>query len=212
MKPKKRLIFALVGIYVLLAGGISAYYWYQDECFVVANDARVKLDFALVRSPATGCLETLPVYGQQAVKAGEVLAVVVAGERLPVVAPVTGKVLRLAVTAGEQVIQGQPLLAVGDPATAYVEARIPENRAVRVQAGQPVTLELAAVPGRTFTGMVAGAGRYTEAVVWPVTAVVPARQQPKETALVPVKIAVEAAPLAPGTGAAVKIRVKGAGR
>jgi HlyD family secretion protein len=81
-----------------------------------------------------------------------------------VVSPIDGIVSRLRVRAGEMVvigIQNQPgttLMTVSDLSQIDAEVKAAEADVLRLALGQPATVTLEAVPGRTFTGKVVEIG------------------------------------------------------
>ncbi|MEZ5317118.1 MAG: efflux RND transporter periplasmic adaptor subunit [Vicinamibacterales bacterium] len=77
-----------------------------------------------------------------------------------IISPMAGIVSRLQVREGEMVvvgIQNQPgttLMTVSDLADIDAEVKVAEADVLRVAAGQPATVTLEALPGRTFRGAV----------------------------------------------------------
>ncbi|MBM7867850.1 HlyD family efflux transporter periplasmic adaptor subunit [Heliobacterium gestii] len=214
MKAKK-LIVLIIGVYLVTTVLISAYYGYEHVYFVQTDDAKVAVDLNVARAPIGGRITDLKVRENDAVGKDEVLAVVEGSpapnqpvQRTPVFVPSSGQVLRLDAREGEAVTAGQPLMAVADRADAYVLARFKEEESSRVQVGQTVDVTLDGAAGQVFPGIVSTINRNTEQITWPIISLTPARQQPKEDQLLNVKIQVPGAPLIPGTGASVKIRVK----
>ncbi|MFM1651588.1 efflux RND transporter periplasmic adaptor subunit [Brevibacillus sp. B_LB10_24] len=212
----KRLIFSLVAVYLTGSVLISGYYWYNYQYYVKTNDARAKVDLSLVTAPVTGKVYSLDVRENQEVKANEILGFMQAlnssassETRIPLIAPASGRVMRIGAAEGEIVTNGQNLVAIADLQTAYVEARLTETEATRVRVGQTVDVRLDTESGHTYPGVVSLVEGVTEKAVWPIVSLVPARQQPREEELVPVRIQVKDARLIPGTNASIKIRVRG---
>lgn len=81
-----------------------------------------------------------------------------------IVSPIAGVVTRLQVRQGEMVvigIQNQPgttLMTVSDLAAINAEVKVAEADVLRVAVGQPATVTLEALPGRTFPGRVIEVG------------------------------------------------------
>ncbi len=69
--------------------------------------------------------------------------------------PVGGAIQTLDVRQGMTVSQGQTLAQVTGLSSVWLTASVPEIQAGRVKPGQPITAELTAFPGETFTGRVA---------------------------------------------------------
>lgn len=108
----------------------------------------------------------------QRTRVGDVLA------KTAIVAPIDGIVTRLRVREGEMVvigIQNQPgttLMTVSDLGQIDAEVKVAEADVLRVALGQPATVTLEAVSGRTFRGRVVEIG----ASALPVTAGASARE------------------------------------
>jgi HlyD family secretion protein len=81
-----------------------------------------------------------------------------------ITAPIDGTVSRLQVREGEMVvigIQNQPgttLMTISDLSLIDAEVKVAEADVLRLQVGQPATVVLEAIPGRTFTGKVVEIG------------------------------------------------------
>jgi membrane fusion protein (multidrug efflux system) len=69
-------------------------------------------------------------------------------------APVDGIVSRRGVEVGQVVQAGQPLLAIVPLHAVWVVANFKETQLARVRQGQPATITVDGLPGRTFRGVV----------------------------------------------------------
>lgn len=212
----KRMIISLIALYLVGGALISGYYWHNKQYYVQSNDAHATVALSILRAPATGQILSLEIRENQEVKANEVIGFVQAragiaspGARVPLIAPAAGRVLRIGAQEGEVVTNGQNLLAIADLNATYVEARLTETEANRVRIGQSVDVSLDTADGKTFPGVVSMIEGVTEKAVWPIVSLTPARQQPREEELVPVRIEVKDAHLIPGTHASIKINVRG---
>ena len=77
------------------------------------------------------------------------------GQRIVVRAPLAGKVLDVAVAAGEyRNDTNAPLMTVADLRTVWVSSDVPETYIRFIQVGERVDIELVAYPGETFHGRV----------------------------------------------------------
>lgn len=74
---------------------------------------------------------------------------------MPVLAPVSGVVLRRMVQSGDWVDKGMTLYEMADLSRVWVEADVYEYELAGLRAGMPVTIETVAYPGETFAGTVA---------------------------------------------------------
>ncbi len=211
----KRLIVLILSLYVAASGGISLYYWLQHEHYVKTDNARTNVDVALLKAPAAGSIIELDVRENQQVRANEVIGYMQAGPvsstpgaRIPLLAPKSGYVLRVGVNEREVVTAGQPLAAVADLGSAYVEAHLMEKEASRVRVGQTVDVYLDTYGGQAFKGIVSRMENVTVKETWPIVSLVSSKE-PREEQLVSVRIQVPDTPLVPGTGAEVAIHVRG---
>jgi membrane fusion protein (multidrug efflux system) len=75
-----------------------------------------------------------------------------------IIAPIAGTVGRRSVRVGAYVNEGDPLLAIVPLDSVYVEANFRETQLARVRAGQPVQIEVDALPGVTLRGHVESLG------------------------------------------------------
>jgi membrane fusion protein (multidrug efflux system) len=71
-----------------------------------------------------------------------------------IIAPASGYVTRKSVQTGNQIKDGQPLMAVVDLDNLYVVANYKETEMERIRPGQPVRITVDAYPGKVFTGKV----------------------------------------------------------
>jgi membrane fusion protein, multidrug efflux system len=71
-----------------------------------------------------------------------------------IIAPAAGYITRKSVQTGNQVKDGQPLMAVVDLDTLYIVANYKETEMERLRPGQPVRITVDAYPGKVFTGKV----------------------------------------------------------
>ncbi|MFN8545559.1 MAG: efflux RND transporter periplasmic adaptor subunit [Candidatus Binatia bacterium] len=79
--------------------------------------------------------------------------------RLSLRAPVAGTVIERDVVRGQMVEPSRVLFRVADLSRLWLIAHAFERDAVRVEAGAPARVSLAALPGRAFSGTVALVGR-----------------------------------------------------
>ena len=131
----------------------------RDTAVAAADGARAQLQSA--QAAAARADESIRTAGRrqqqaraQAVGAGDLLA------KTEITSPIDGVVSRLQVRQGEMVvigIQNQPgttLMTISDLTDINAEIKVAEADVLRLKLGQPATVTLDAVPGRTFTGKV----------------------------------------------------------
>ena len=76
-------------------------------------------------------------------------------ERLPFRSPASGVVMEKAVVEGDAVMAGQRLFRIADLDQIWVEAEVYEADFARITKGQPATITLTYLPGKSFEGKVA---------------------------------------------------------
>lgn len=70
-------------------------------------------------------------------------------------APISGKVLEIAVAPGEYHTEtGTPLMVIADLSTLWATSQVPENQIRLIHIGERVEIELTAFPGEIFQGRV----------------------------------------------------------
>lgn len=74
--------------------------------------------------------------------------------RIPVYTPLSGIVIEKIVQEGQYVNMGDPLFAIADLSTVWVEVEVYENEFSFVKLGQSVAIQSQSYPGKTFTGRV----------------------------------------------------------
>lgn len=73
------------------------------------------------------------------------------GQKIVLHAPVSGKVLELAVVPGEfRNDTNQPLLTIADLSTVWIASDVPETAIRFIRVGEPLDIELSAYPGERF--------------------------------------------------------------
>lgn len=211
----KKWVLILLGIYVFGSLCITGYYRYQEVSYIYSGDGRVKVDMTILGSPVVGMVKELVVKENDRLSKGEVLGYMESSpgqnrqtERISIVAPTNGQILRISTHKGEAVAAGQALMAIANLDKAYVEIRVPEDKSGRIKPGQKAEVQIDTQPNQTFEGIVQEVGSYTEVALWPVVSITAGRQQPKEKELVPIKVLVPDISLIPGTNASAKIHVK----
>jgi Cu(I)/Ag(I) efflux system membrane fusion protein len=76
-------------------------------------------------------------------------------ERLPFRSPASGVVMEKSVVEGDAVMAGQRLFRIADLDQIWVEAEVYEADFARITKGQPATITLTYLPGKSFEGKVA---------------------------------------------------------
>jgi Cu(I)/Ag(I) efflux system membrane fusion protein len=77
------------------------------------------------------------------------------GERLPILAPIDGYVIRKEVYEGQYIAGGTALFEIADLSRVWAEARVFVDQLGRVEAGCPAEATVSTFPGEVFAGRVA---------------------------------------------------------
>lgn len=75
-------------------------------------------------------------------------------DKMTLRAPIAGQVLALPVKVGETVQPGSKLLTLANLDTVYLTLYVPETQIGQIRTGQPVSVRVDGLPGRTFAGQV----------------------------------------------------------
>ena len=113
-------------------------------------------DLAAALAELRAASATLQALGAAATRGGD-------ASRLPLVAPIAGTVIERNVVLGQMIDPGHVAFRIGDLGSLWLVAHVFERDAVRVAAGTPARVTLAAYPGQAFTGRVTYIGRQVEA-------------------------------------------------
>ncbi|MFQ6102330.1 MAG: HlyD family secretion protein [Anaerolineae bacterium] len=89
-------------------------------------------------------------------------ALLVLGDKLTIVAPVSGLVLERSIHEGELAAPGATLLTLGDLDKVTLTVYVPEDKLGQVHIGQQVEVRVDSFPERTFTGTVAAIAHEAE--------------------------------------------------
>lgn len=80
-----------------------------------------------------------------------------------ITAPYTGRLGRKTIQVGQQIQAGQPLVAIVNEQQKWVTANFKETQLGDMYVGKPVTIELDAMPGKTFEGRIVSVSEATGA-------------------------------------------------
>lgn len=99
--------------------------------------------------------EKLALWGLTPSQIDEILASGKVADRVPILSPISGVVIRKNVVEGQYVAEGDALFEVADLSGVWVQAQVFENHVGRIEVGQAVEATVSAFPGETFRGTVA---------------------------------------------------------
>ncbi|KUK31083.1 MAG: Secretion protein HlyD [Thermoanaerobacterales bacterium 50_218] len=230
---QKRLL--IIGIVLTLAvagaGGIVFYYHYQNEHYVITEDARIAADMVTITPEISGKILEWNIKEGDTVQAGQVIGrqdlssvltsssvnpqtmkamAGVMAEKATLKAPISGLVVQSKAVVGQMATPGMPLAVIADIENLYISANIKEVTISKVKVGQPVEVKIDAYLGRVLSGRVENIGTATTSVF----SLLPAQNSNgnyiKVTQVIPVKIRIVSRhnlKLMPGMNVTVKIHV-----
>ena len=125
-------------------------------------------------------------------------------------AEISGTVLRIPETTGENLIANQTILTISDLNSAWINANIDEKKAGRIKLGQKVDVRIDSYPGQVFPGKVFEVGNSTQSIFNLISTDNSSGNFTKVTQRLPVKIKVldKGIVLKPGTSAVVTIHTR----
>lgn len=205
----------ILAVMLVLLGAIGGYYWYNNTCFVITDDARVTGDLIKVNTQITGKLLEFNIEEGERVSRDQILGrqdmtnLSDANlEQSLIRAPISGIILKRLGNIGEVAAAGQATAIIVDPQKLYITANVEETKLGKVKQGQMVDITIDQMKGKKFTGKVKYVGQASNSAF----SILPASTSGTFTKViqrVPVKIALDKAntELLPGTNAIVKIHV-----
>lgn len=218
MKNKKAFVVVFI-LMVLVLGGVSAWYWYNNTYFVTTEDARVDADVIQVSPEVAGQIEKINVESGDRVKEGQVLArlddaTLPPGSNLDLTllrAPVSGRVVYVPAHEGEMGAPGRPAVMLVDTGDMYISANIEETDLYKIKPGQYVEVTIDSIPGKVFDGRVESIRGASLSVFSLLPANNASGNFTKVVQRVPVTIRLESyknLPLVVGTNAVARIHIK----
>lgn len=122
---------------------------HADEIIAQKDYLRARAEHEKAAAELRAAEERVRVLGADPSAAGR------GGARLNVVAPFAGAVVARKATVGELATPSEPMFAVADLTTVWIEASLTEAMQVRVRTGAAATVSVDAYPGERFEGKVA---------------------------------------------------------
>ena len=217
LEKRKKIIFSVLTILVLIIAGTATYYWYQNDFYVSTDDAKLNADIARVSPQIAGKLIELHVEEGQQVKEGAILGrqemynIPDNNVELSLLrAPIYGEVIKVTGLVGEVIAPGQAVALIVNPKKVFVTANIEETKLGRLKIGQKVELNIDTFDGIPFTGTVDTLGKASSATF----SLLPSGSSGNFTKViqkVPVKLRIDdfrGYSLLPGISVEVKIHIK----
>ena len=218
MKNKK-VLYMILALFVLTAGGIGGYFWYQGQHYVTTEDARINGDMYRVMPRISGKLTTLDVQDGDFVNKNSIVGKQETKnlsasmlEHATLRAPISGIVVKTLAKEGEVLAPGQPVAMIVDPNNLYVSANIEENNLNKVKVGQKVDITVDALPSVKLTGTVRKIGNATNSMLSALPAINTSGNFTKVTQRIPIEIELDeeakSYDLFPGLNVVIRIHIK----
>ncbi|MDC7785837.1 efflux RND transporter periplasmic adaptor subunit [Rhodoplanes sp. TEM] len=148
------------GLYEQKAGALKD--WQQAQAALVAaeNDARA------AETALEATRQRLRIIGRDDDQIAELEARGITSRSVVIRAPIAGTVTARKVAVGQHVRGelSEPLYAISDLSTMWLEAQVPEADLAAVRVGDTIEVKVSALPGRTFRARVAVIGSLSDAV------------------------------------------------
>ncbi len=231
LKNKRVTLLIATGVMVLLGFLIVGFYWYQGMMYVKTDDARLASPVVTITPQLGGVLTNLPLDEGDEVQPGDIVAVLdtsqsntsavpsisgllqvapLAAHRTEITSPIEGKVLKINLVEGQNVMAGQSILVLAESRNMYVSANIEETKIANLKPGQRVDIKVDALGNKSYQGRIASIGEATVSTFAVISSQSSNGNFTKVTQVVPVKIQFPAAgelALKPGLSAVIRIHL-----
>lgn len=211
-------------VVVLIAGlltifGVSGYYWYMSNHYVMTDDARVDVAMVSVSPQISGRIAEIYVSEGDTVSQGAMIArqvdlTLASGTNLDMAvikSPVSGTVIKKIGNVGETGMAGQPIVYVADLSSVFISANVEETELSKVKPGQPVDFTIDAFPKVKFTGQLSSIVNATTSSFSLLGSSNTGGNYTKVVQRIPVKVTIDdlhGRKLMPGMNAYVKIHIQ----
>ncbi|WP_374403817.1 efflux RND transporter periplasmic adaptor subunit [Niveibacterium sp.] len=121
---------------------------HADEIIAQKDYLRARAEYEKTAAELRAAEERVRVLGANPSEAGR------GGARLSITAPFAGTVVARKATVGELATPSEPMFAVADLSTVWIEANLTEAMLARVRSGAKASVSVDAYPGEVFEGKV----------------------------------------------------------
>ncbi len=213
---KNKKVVIILGVLIVALITVWIYFAYQNDHYIVTEDAKVDAMIVKVNPQITGRIAELNFEENQSVEVNEVLGQqsddnlsAAANIDLAVIrAPISGKIIKKLASTGEMGSAANPVALMIDPAELYITANIEEDKINDVKVGQEVRITVDSFSDVWFKGKVSSIGSASTSMLSLLSTQNTGNSFIKVTQRIPVKISFQGQyeeALAPGMNAVVKI-------
>ncbi len=165
-KNGKKKVVIILGLLVIILISVWVWFAYQNDHYIVTEDAKVDAAIVKVSPQINGKIQELDFKENQIVEANQILGrqaddALPAGANVDLAvlrAPISGQVVKKLASAGEIGTVGNPVALMVDMDDLYVTANIEEDKIEKVEVGQEVRLTVDSFPDVWFMGKVDSIG------------------------------------------------------
>jgi multidrug resistance efflux pump len=158
--PKTIALGIVVAIAIIAGGAFAVHTLLMGQRTISTGNARVTTNYVTLTSTIPGLLERFHIYEGMKVEAGQIIGWVQYGETFR--SPFDGVVVDVNVIAEQHVMPMQPLATIADLSNLHIQANFYESHIENIILGQPVSVTLDGLRGRTLAGYVRNISRITE--------------------------------------------------
>lgn len=210
MKKNKNIIFAIIGIVLIVGIGVWSYFQYESSKYFTTENAKVSAELYNVMPLSSGKLVKINVEEGSMVSENQVIGRLQNGSYLR--SPIKGQVVKSDLVLNQMLSPTASAAVVADTDHIYIGANIEETDIVKIKEGQQVSVLLDAYPGQKFNAHVQKIDKVTQSALSSnPTSFSTSGTYTKVTQLIPIKIVIDDnvnfAGLI-GTNATVKIKLK----
>ena len=215
-KNEKKKVVVILGLLVIILIVVWVWFAYQNDHYIVTEDAKVDAAIVKVSPQINGKIQELDFEENQIVEANQILGrqaddALPAGANVDLAvlrAPINGQVVKKLASAGEIGTVGNPVALMVDVDDLYVTANIEEDKIEKVEVGQEVRLTVDSFPDVWFMGKVDSIGSASTSTFSLLSTQTSGNTFIKVTQRIPVKITFQKKyeeKLLPGMNSCVKI-------
>ncbi len=214
MKNKKVII--ILSSLVIILVTVWLYFAYQDNHFIVTEDAKVDAAIVKVSPQISGKITDVNFDENQLVEKNQIIArqsdeTLAAGANVDMTVirtPISGQIIKKMASAGEMGSPSNPIALMVNPNELYITANIEEDKIELVKEGQEVRFTVDSFPKVWFRGKVESIGSASTSVSSLLSTQSSGNSFIKVTQRIPVKISFSGKyeeKLLPGMNAKIKI-------
>jgi len=215
-KMKNKKVIIILSSLVIILVAVWLYFAYQDNHFIVTEDAKVDATIVKVSPQISGKITDVNFDENQLVEENQMIArqsdeTLASGANVDMTVirtPISGQIIKKMASAGEMGSPSNPIALMVNPNELYITANIEEDKIELVEEGQEVRFTVDSFPKVWFRGKVESIGSASTSVSSLLSTQSSGNSFIKVTQRIPVKISFSGKyeeKLLPGMNAKIKI-------